>query len=266
MKTGRAAHVKVEALRPIGGLALRLMAERGWRWLLTVGLALLLAGVAGLCGLLSSVALERRFARDARTATAAVQHVEKGWRGGFVYYTFVDDEGRTRRGSGGVHRERGKAPTPGGELTIRYLPGETSPSRPADAAGRPIAWALAAVPLALVAMGAAALRRVVRHAATGARLIADGARAQGTIDGKPKRLSVGWRGCRVERVRYTFDLPDGGSQSGEDVVVAANLAGPINPGKPVDVLYMPDDPSRSKLFRKHWRRDHEARRQRRSQP
>jgi hypothetical protein len=259
MRTSNESLVNIEALRPIGGLALRLMAERGWRWLLAVGLGLFLAGLSGLLGVLSSVVREQRFAREGRQATATVRHVEKGWGRDLVYYTFTDEGGRSRRGSGALPREGKEPAAPGDRLEVVYLPGNGA-SRPAAMPGNPTGWLIALVPVALLAMGAVVLTRVARHGVRGARLIADGLLAEGTIEGEATRLNIGWRRLRVDRVRYTFDLPDGERHEGEDIVVGADFSGRLASARRVDVLYLPDDPGTSVLYRKHWRRDYEARR------
>ena len=148
--SGSQGKLNVEALRPIGGLALRLMFGEGWKWLSAVGMLLLLGAAFSALGLANSVARERRFARKGTTAKAIVRKTDEGARTCRVDYSFTTDGGKRHRGQGSLPSERGKGLTRGSELEIEYVADNPALSRPTGTGQGNALWLLAAFPIALI--------------------------------------------------------------------------------------------------------------------
>ena len=257
--------MQLTQLRPKRWLILRVLysgemgdaAPYGATLTLVFGLAMLL------CGVLVN-AHERRFERECHEAGGTVLKKDKrkkykvkcGGETEWLYsvsYTFQTAEHQAIRGEADVTKEVWDGLQPGNALRIRYLPGEPERSRPDGYSPAQSAGALAIVGGVLMFLAVVFLGLAWRSALSYARLLRKGTLTCATVTETSRRMrQIGKASYPRITISYCFRLPDGGSAKGEEELREGGLASCLEATKPVGVLYVPADPSRSILFRAKW--------------
>jgi hypothetical protein len=258
--------LSLSALRPKGNLKLRLMFDGGWKWLTMIGLIFALVAVGSFFVVLHAISVEQRFEKEAQEATAKIEkkdtyttteedtesghtHIVKHYR---VFYTFGIPDGRSIEGKGELRRKRWESLSPGDSIQIEYLPSEPNRNRPIEARSGKLVRLMILLPAVFLAVSGVMLAIVGRRASKHGRLLSQGTLTEGTIEEKVERRDITINNRHPYTVRYVFELPDGESHAGKDLITDQDFAAKLMPGKPVGVIYLPGDPRKCTLFRDKW--------------
>lgn len=258
--------LNLSALRPKSNLKLRLMFDGGWKWLTIIGAVFAFVAVISLLVVLHAMSVERRFEKESVVTTATItekntyttteedtetghRQIERHYR---VFYTFAAHDGRDVQGKAEVRKQRWESLSPGDTIQIEYLQSEPGENRPVE--GRPgkLVALFILLPVVFLAVSVILLAIVGRRASRHGRLLSQGTLTQGTIEEKIERQDITINNRHPYTVRYVFDVPEGVSHAGKDLITDLDFAARLLPGKPVGVIYLPGDPGKNTIFRDKW--------------
>jgi flagellar basal body-associated protein FliL len=258
--------LNLSALRPKPNLKLRLMFDGGWKWLTIIGVIFVLVAVVSLLVVLHAISVERRFEKEAVVTTATItekntyttteedtetrhRHTERHYR---VFYTFAAPDGRNVQGKAELRKQRWESLDPGDTIQVEYLASDPGQNRPVEARSGKLVTLLILLPVVFLAVSLILLAIVGRRASKHGRLLSQGTLTQGRVEEKIERQDITINNRHPYTVRYVFDVPEGKSHAGKDLITDLDFAARLLPGKPVGVIYLLGDPGKNTIFRDKW--------------
>jgi hypothetical protein len=260
--------LNLAALRPKSGLTVRLMFSGGWSVLSLLGIVFALVGVGTLFVARYFISLERHYEREGRAVQGVVErkdtYTTRSTTGSGrrrrtrtkthyrVHYSFTAADGVTRSGKGDIpsglwHRlEKGSA------IDIQYLASDPGRHRPAASASGKLVWLFVLIPAVFGGAGLLMLFFALRRARKVAGLLSRGTLTRGVVEEKALRRDITINNRHPFDIHYTFALPDGTVVTSKDLVLDRRVTDALEVGQPIGILYLPDDPDTSTLFRDQW--------------
>jgi len=260
--------LNLATLRPKGALGLRLMFDGGWKVLTLLGLVFAIIGLVMVFVAYYTISLEQRYKREGQTVAGTVtakdtyttthtsgtgrrrrRTTRRHYR---VDYTFKDGQDKSHSGQGEIGSGKWHRLKTGDAIDIEYLPAEPSKNRPKGSGA--LAWLIVIFPVAFGGGGLAMLYFARRHARRHASLLREGTLTRGVVEEKTPNMSMKINNRHPMDVTFTFALPDGEIHTGKEMVTNLKFAAKLQPGQPVGVIYMANEPDSCTIFRDKWTR------------